>query len=107
MKLKKEDFILPTEFPWINQVLLFDFDAPNDLRTIFELTKTILEKADKVPIPDNINASLDTQIEKIKNVSINIKSLMVAPENFFLCDNENLSKCFILPKLIERIQKQC
>ena len=32
---------------------------------------------------------------------------MVAPENFFLCDNENISKCFILPKLIERIQKQC
>ena len=61
MKFKKEDFILPTAFPWTNQVLLSDVDAPNNLKTTFELTKTILEKTDKVPAPDNIKASLDSQ----------------------------------------------
>ena len=54
------------------------------------MTRTFLEKADKVPAPDNIKASLDTQIEKIKNVSINIKSQTVDYENFFLYDNENM-----------------
>ena len=39
--------------------------VPNNLKTIFESTRTILEKADKVLTPDNIKASLDTQIEKI------------------------------------------
>ena len=61
MKFKKEDFILPAAFPWTNQVLLSDIDAPNDLKTTFELTKTILEKTDKVAAPDNIKASLDSQ----------------------------------------------
>ena len=61
MKFRKEDFILPTAFPWTNQVLLSDIDAPNNLKTTFELTKTILEKTDKVPAPDNIKASLDSQ----------------------------------------------
>ena len=75
LKFKKEDFILPTAFPWINQVPLNDMHAPNDLKTIFKLTRTALEKADKVPTPDNIKAPLHTQIEKIKNASINVKSL--------------------------------
>ena len=66
-----------------------DIHAPNNLKTISESTRTILEKADKVSTPDNIKVSLDTQIEKIKNASINVKSLTVAHENFFLFDNEN------------------
>ena len=53
LKFRKEDFILPTVFPWINQVLLNDIHTPNDLKTIFELTRTILKKADKVPTADN------------------------------------------------------
>ena len=72
VKFKKEYFILPTVFPWINQVLISHIDAPNDLKTTFASTRTILEKADKVPAPDNINASLNTQIEKIKNASRNL-----------------------------------
>ena len=52
--------------------------------------KIILEKADKVPAPDNIKASLSSQIERIKSASINVKSLRVAHENFFLYDNENM-----------------
>ena len=36
LKFKKEDFILPTTFPWINQVLLNDMHTPNDFKTIFE-----------------------------------------------------------------------
>ena len=36
LKFKKEDFILPTSFSWINQVLLKDMHTPNDLKTIFE-----------------------------------------------------------------------
>ena len=38
-KFKKEDFILPAVYPWINTVLLFDlFDihTRNDLKRIFE-----------------------------------------------------------------------
>ena len=38
-KFKKEDFILPAVYPWINNVLLFglfDIHARNDLKTIFE-----------------------------------------------------------------------
>ena len=57
--------------------------APNDLKTISELTRNILEKADKAPTPDNIKAFLDTRKEKIKNSSINVKSLTVAHENLF------------------------
>ena len=64
VKFKKEDFILPTAFPWTNQVLLSDTDAPNNLKTIFDSTKTILEKANKVSAPENIRASVNTQIEK-------------------------------------------
>ena len=89
-RFKKEDFILPTAFPWINKVLLFDINAPKNLKTLFESTRTILEKVDKAPVPDNIKASLSNQMEKIKNASINIKSLTVAYENFFLYDNENM-----------------
>ena len=77
--------------------------APNDLKTIFESTRTILEKADKVPTPDNIKASLDTQIEKIKNASINIKSQTAAHENFFLYDNENMITEMYLRELNENI----
>ena len=36
LKFKKEDFILPTAFPWINQVLLNDMHTPNDFKTFFE-----------------------------------------------------------------------
>ena len=54
LKFRKEGFILPTAFPWINQVLLNDIHAPNGLKTIFELTRTILKKVDKVPTTDNI-----------------------------------------------------
>ena len=77
--------------------------APNDLKTIFESTRTILEKADKVPTPDNIKASLDTHIEKIKNASIDIKSLTPAHENFFLYDNENMITEMYLRELNENI----
>ena len=47
VKFKKEDFILPTAFPLTNQVLLADIDASNDLKTIFNSTRTISEKAEK------------------------------------------------------------
>ena len=83
LKFKKEDFILPDAFPWRNTVVLYDIDTLNDLKTIFELTRTILERADNVSALINIKASLDTQIEKIKNTFINVKSLMIAHENFF------------------------
>ena len=90
MKFRKGDFILPTAFPCTNRVLLNNLDAPNNLKTIFESTRTILEKAHKVPVPENIKATLNTQIVKIKNTSINLKSLTFAHENFFLYDNENM-----------------
>ena len=66
LEFKKDDFILPTVFPWINRVLLNDIHEPTDLKTIFESTRAILEKADKAPAPENIKSSLDTQIEKNK-----------------------------------------
>ena len=42
LKFKKENFIFSTAFPWTNQVLLNDMHAPNNLKTIFESTRTIL-----------------------------------------------------------------
>ena len=63
LEFLKNDFILLTAFPWINRVLLNDIHAPNNLKIILELTRTTLEKADKVPAPENIKVSLDTQIE--------------------------------------------
>ena len=52
---------------------------------------------------DNIKASLDTQIEKIKNASINVKSLTVAHRNFFLYDNENMITEAYVSELNENI----
>ena len=58
LKFEKEDFILPTAFPWIKEVLLNNMHAPNNLqKKVFESMRTILEKADKVPTTDFINAS--------------------------------------------------
>ena len=37
LEFKKDDFILPNAFPWINRVLLNNIHAPNDLKIIFEL----------------------------------------------------------------------
>ena len=67
------------------------------------MTRTILEKADKVPVPENIKATLNTQIEKNKNASINVKSLTVAHENFFLYDNENMITEMYVSELTENI----
>ena len=67
------------------------------------MTRTILKKANKVPAPENIKASLNTQIEKIKYASINVKSLTVARENFFLYDNENMITETYVSKLNENI----
>ena len=85
------------------QALLNDNHAVNDLKIISELTITILEKADKVHTPDNIKVYLDNQIEKIKNTSINVKSLAVAHENFFLYDNENIITETYVSELNENI----
>ena len=103
MEFKTEDFILATAFPWMIQALLNDNHAVNDLKIISELTITILEKADKVHTPDNIKVYLDNQIEKIKNTSINVKSLAVAHENFFLYDNENIITETYVSELNENI----
>ena len=90
MKFQKNDFILPNVFVWTNQVLQSDTDARQDLKAVFESKKPILEKVDKTPAPYNIQASFDTQIANIKNTSIDVKSLTVAHESFFLYDNENM-----------------
>ena len=103
LEFKTEDFILATAFLWINQAILNDIHAVNDLKIISELTITILEKADKVHTPDNIKVYLDNQIEKIKNTSINVKSLAVAHENFFLYDNENIITETYVSELKENI----
>ena len=50
-------------FPWANRVVLDNIDAPNNLKTVFESTRTILEKSDKVVAPVNSKAFLDTQIK--------------------------------------------
>ena len=37
LKFEKEDFILPTAFPWIKEVLLNNMHAPNNLqKKVFE-----------------------------------------------------------------------
>ena len=60
---------------------------------IFESTKTILYKADKVAAPANVKQILEGSIEKIKNAPFNINSLLslrIAHENFFLYDSKNM-----------------
>ena len=83
--------------------VLYDTDALSDLKTTFELRGTTLEKADKAPAPVNVKASIDTQIEKIKKASINVKSLMIAHKNFLLYDNENMITETYVSELNENI----
>ena len=59
--MKKKHFILPTEFRTGNVSL--DNDTKNK-KTIFEWTKTILYKADKVPAPANVKQIPDGSMEK-------------------------------------------
>ena len=60
-----------------------------------DLRETSYLQQDKVPAPDNIKASLNTQIKKIEYAFINVKSLMVAHENFFSDDNQNITEVYV------------
>ena len=82
VELWKEDFILPIASRWTNQVLKFDIDAPNNLKNCFDSTRTALEKADKVPAPDNIKASVDAEIENFKNASISVNLQCLLKKTF-------------------------
>ena len=87
---EKNHFIFPTEFYTGNVSL---DNGTKDEKMIFESTKTILYKADKVAAPANVKQILESSIEKIKNAPFNINSLLslrIAHENFFLYDSKNM-----------------
>ena len=50
-----------------------------------------------------MKASIDTKIKKIKNASINVKSVTIANESFFLYDNENVITETYVSELIKNI----
>ena len=60
-------------------------------------------KCSKKPNRCRVKGFLDIQIEKIKNASINVKSLTVAHENFFLYDYENMITETYVSELNENI----
>ena len=66
---QKNHFILPTDF-WTGNVWV-NSDT-KDKKAIFNSTNSILSKVDKVATPNNIKATLDDSIEKIKNTTFNI-----------------------------------
>ena len=62
------------------------------LKIFFDSSDTILIKPDKISPPTDLTEKLFSQDEKIKKLSneIQLKSLTLAYENFFLCDLENM-----------------
>ena len=64
----------------------------DNVEKIFDSSNTILIKPDKISVPSDLKEKLLGQGEKIKKLSkeIQVKSLTLAHENFFLYDLENM-----------------
>ena len=87
--IQEEDFVLPDlKF----KVEFSDQAAPDEVKKIFDSTENILLKPDKEAGTDNLKTNLLEKKKKIKKHSkeIQLKSLRLAYENFFLYDNENM-----------------
>ena len=69
-----------------------DRTASDKVKQIYDSRENILVKPDKEATNDNLKTDLFGQGEKIKKLSkeIQLKSLTLAYENFFLYNNENM-----------------
>ena len=84
---KEDDFVLPK---FDIKLELADQTVSDDLKNFFDSSDTILIKPDKISAPCDLKEKLFSQGEKIKKPSkeIQLKSLTLAYENFFLYDLE-------------------
>ena len=95
LSFQKEDFVLPN-FKF--KVEFANWTASDDVKKIFDSTGVILTKLDKIPAPSNLKEKVLGQDEKISKLfkEIQLKSLTLAYENFFLHDLKNMiTKTFV------------
>ena len=87
--IQEEDFVLP-DFKF--KVKFSDRTASDEVKQIYDWRENILVKPDKEVTTGNLKTDLFGQGEKIKKLSkeIQLKSLTLAYENFFLYNNENM-----------------
>ena len=86
---KEDDFVLPK---FDLKLELADWTVSDDVKHFFDSSDTILIKPDKISAPSNLKEKLFSQGEEIMKISkeIQLKSLTLAHENFFLYDVENM-----------------
>ena len=82
-----------------------DWTASDEVKKAFDSTENILVKPDKEAAPDNLKTDLLGQSEKIKKLSkeIQLKSLTLAYENFFLYNNENVITEIFVTELNQKL----
>ena len=97
---KVDDFVLPK---FDLKLELADRTVSDDVKKIFDSSDTILIKPDKISAPSDLTQKLFGQAEKIRKLSkeIQLKSLMLAYENFFLYNLENIITETFVTKLNE------
>ena len=92
---KKDDFVLPK---FDLKLELADLNVSDNVKKNFDSSDTILIKPDKISVLSDLKEKLFSQGEKIKKLSkkIQLKSLTLAYEIFFLYDLENMvTKTFV------------
>ena len=82
-----------------------DRTASDEVKKAFDSTENILVKPDKEAAPDNLKTDLLGQSEKIKKLSkeMQLKSLTLAYENFFLYDIQNMITETVVTKLNQKL----
>ena len=87
--IQKEDFVLPN-FKF--KVEFSDRTAKDKIKKIFDSTDNVLINPDKEAVTGDLKGELFGQGEKIKKLSkvVQLKSLTLAYENFFLYDLGNM-----------------
>ena len=86
---KEDDFVLPK---FDLKLEFADRTVSDDVKNFFDSSDTILIKPDKISAPSNLKEKILGQSEKIRKLSkeIQLKSLTIAYERFFLYDIENI-----------------
>ena len=87
--LKEDDFVLQK---FDLKLELADRTVSDDVKKIYNSSDTILIKPDKISASSDLKEKLFGQGEKIRKISkeIQLKSLAIAHENFFIYDIENM-----------------
>ena len=102
LSFQKQDFVSPN-FKF--KVEFVDRTASADVKKIFDSTDTILIEPDKISAASDLKGKIFGQAEKIKKPSkeIQLKSLMLAYENFFQYDIENMITETLLTELNKNV----